>query len=470
MSKRSGRFAQFRAAMAGTLFAVSDGMTYGWTSPMIPYLIGPDSHIQTTKHVAEWLETALLCGSLAGLPLTIYSVDKYGRKKSLLFASVVILIGWMLIAFGNHMGYLFAGRFLCGMAGDMAFVACPMYMAEISDPKIRGLLSGIIYIMVHIGTLIVYCIGPFTPFYVAPLIGSTMVIMELAVFYFMPESPYFLLSVDKERKAREALAFFKPYSNIDDEVNEISTMLEKQKQDKGRIQDLILVKSNRKAITIMAVLNTGQHLCAYTVILMNLHIILESAGSIFIESSHAAIIFASIMLVSAAYSSLRVDKYGRRILLMISSIVSGLCLLAIAVYFHLKATGVDVTSVSFIPIVSVMVYACFFKLGVGIVPIIVTAEIFPSNMKAIGMTMSDAMFIFGGLIAIQLYQTLSRAFHIFVPLYLFGFYAFFLTFFTYFFIPETKGKSLDEIQSMLKGDNVKLKTIEKCKEADTTHI
>ncbi|CAG9862972.1 unnamed protein product [Phyllotreta striolata] len=449
-------FRQILAAIAGTLFAVSDGMTYGWTSPMIPYLTGPHSHIQTTKHEAEWLETALLCGSFAGLPLTIYSVDKFGRKKSLLFASVAILIGWTLIALGNQMAYLFAGRFLCGMAGDMAFVACPMYMAEISDQKIRGLLSGIIYIMVHIGTLLVYCIGPFTPYYVTPLVGSGMVVAELAVFYFMPESPHYLLANNKEKQARKALEFFKPYADVDEQVNEISAMLEKSRQDKVRPLDLILVKSNRKAITIMAVLNSGQHLCAYTVILMNLHTILEEAGSVFLDKNHASIIFAGIMLIAAGFASVRVDKYGRRVLLMVSALASGLCVLSLAVYFHVKAVGVDVTSVSWIPTASVMVYACFFKLGVGMVPIIVTAEIFPTNMKAIGMTMADAMFILGGIIAIQVYQILTRQVGLYAPFYFFGAFAFFVAFFTYFFIPETKGRSLEEIQCILKGERLEM--------------
>ncbi|CAH1153890.1 unnamed protein product [Phaedon cochleariae] len=445
-------FPQFCAATTGTLFAISDGMTYGWTAPYIPYLISNESHIVTTKSETEWLETCLLIGALCGLPLTIYSVDRFGRKKSLLFASITIFIAWVLIAFADRMLYLFIARFLSGMAGDMAFVAAPMYMAEMADQQIRGFLSGIIYIMVHIGSLVVYCFGPFTPFYVTPLIGSAVVITQLSVFTFMPETPYYLMYKNRREEARKALEYFKPYCDIDKELDEISTSLAKQKADKGRMQDLVLVKSNRRAIVIMTILNTGQHLLGYTVILMNLHIILESAGSIYMESSHAAILFAGIMLISAIFSSLQVDKYGRKVLLIISSVSSAMCLLAIAIYFHLKSTGIDVLPVSWIPIVSVMVYGAFFKIGVGMVPIIVTAEIFPSNMKAFGMTIADAMFIIGGIVGIQIYQRMAGPLGIHVPFYFFGCWGFFVAIFTHFFIPETKGKSLDEIQSLLKGE------------------
>ncbi|KAG5895870.1 hypothetical protein JTB14_012254 [Gonioctena quinquepunctata] len=452
MNIYQGRKRQFGAAISGTLFAVSDGMTYGWTAPYIPYLISEDSHIPTSKHVAEWLETALLCGALLGLPLTIYSVDRFGRKKSILFAALTILLAWTFIGFGNRIEYIFVGRFLSGMAGDMSFVAAPMYMAEIADQKIRGFLSGVIYIMVHLGTLIVYCTGPFAPFFVTPLIGVAVVLLQISIFSFMPETAYFLMYKNRTEDAKKSLEYFKPYSDIEKEMSEISEALERQKADKGRFQDLLLVKSNRKAIVIMTVLNTGQHLCGYTVILMNLHIILEAAGSIYMESSHAAILFAGIMLISTLFSSMRVDRYGRKVLLIISSIVSGLCLLTLAIYFHLQSAKINVLSVSWLPIVSVMVYATFFKIGVGLVPIIVTAEIFPTNMKAIGMTVADAMFIAGGLIAIQIYQTLAGPLGMYVPFYFFGVWAFFVAIFTHFFIPETKGRTLEEIQSILKGE------------------
>ncbi|KAJ8938237.1 hypothetical protein NQ314_011566 [Rhamnusium bicolor] len=326
-----------------TLFAISDGMTYGWTAPYIPYLVSEESHIKTTIYEAEWLETALLLGSFSGLPITIYLVDKIGRKRSLLLASFVVTLAWIAIAFGDRIEYIFVARYFCGMSGNMAFVAAPMY--------------------------------------------------------------------NKSEEAKKSLEYFHPHADINKQMKEISDTIERQENEKGRIQDLVIVDSNRRAILIMTVLNAGQHLCAYTVILMNLHLILEAAGSIYIESSIAAILFAAIMLIAASVASFQIDKYGRKMLLIFSSVLTGICLLAMAIYFHLKTLNYDVLSVSWIPIVSVMVYAAVFKLGVGIVPIVITAEIFPTKLKAIGMTMADAMFIVG----------------------------------------ETKGKSLDQIQQMLKG-------------------
>ncbi|CAH1102741.1 unnamed protein product [Psylliodes chrysocephalus] len=448
-------FPQMLAAISGTLFAISDGMTYGWSAPYIPYLISEISHIETNIHEAELLETCFLMGSFCGLPLTIYLVDKIGRKKSLLLASFVVLLAWIAIGVATNMIYLFVARFFCGMCGNMAFVAAPCYIAEIADSKIRGFLSSIIYVMMLLGCLIVYSVGPYLPFYVPCIIGGSVAIVELLVFSRMPESPLYLLSKNKPEEALDSIKFFKPYCDADKELQEISELLENQLKDKGRFVDIFTVSSNRKGLIIMTVLNAGQHLCAYSVILMNLHTILDAAGTNYMDSAHAAILFAALMLISTIFASTQMDNYGRKALLIFSSILTGICLLCVAVYFNLQHMGYNMLTFSWVPIVSVMVYALVFKIGVGIVPIVVTAEIFPTNLKALGMTLSDSMFIIGGIIAINFYQAVANDFGIHIPFYVFGCFSLFVTFFTIFFIPETKGKTLEEIQILLKGEKPK---------------
>ncbi|KAJ8938232.1 hypothetical protein NQ314_011561 [Rhamnusium bicolor] len=435
-----------------TLAAISDGMQYGWTAPVIPILLGPDSPVKTTKSQAEWLETLLMLGSFCGLSSTIYFVDKIGRKKSLLLSSFVTLLIWILTAVAPSIEYIFVARAFAGAAGDMAFVAAPMYIAEIADKKIRGFLSSIIYLMMLVGIIIIYSVAPYIPFYAHCILGGSLVLVELIIFPFMPESPYYLLYKNKPEAARKSLQWLRPNQNIDKELEDIKAAVERQVSERGRPQDLIMVKSNRKAILIMAILNGAQHFSSVSVILMNLHLILEAAGSIYIDSSIAAIIFSVIMFLAATTASFAIDKYGRKTLLTTSSILTGLCLLVIAIYFTLKNTGYDVESISWIPIVTVMLYACSFKLGLGMVPIVLTAELFPTKMKALGMTLADGMYVIFAILSLQIYQHLSNNFGIQYPFFIFSGSCFFAALFTILFIPETKGKTLEEIQFILKGD------------------
>ncbi|XP_023023948.1 facilitated trehalose transporter Tret1 isoform X2 [Leptinotarsa decemlineata] len=452
----SGTKSQLLAAVSGSLFAVSDGMSYGWTAPVIPYLIGQKSHIVTTKYEAEWLESCLMIGSFMGLPFTIYFVDKIGRKKSLLVAALISLLSWLMILLANKMWHMFIARFLFGVTANTSFVAAPIYIAEIADHNIRGFLSSVIYLSMLVGLLLVYSIGPFCSFYIPPAIGITVLAIELITFPFVPESPYYLLFKGDKENGQKSLHFFRPNKDITNELEDITKAVERQKNETARIQDLILVKSNRKAITIMAVLDAGQHFCAISVILMNLHLILDAAGSIYVDSSIAAVIFAVIMLVVACVASLQVDRYGRKALIIGSTILTGVFLLTLAVYFHLKLIGYNLENVSWIPIVVIMFYAASFKLGIGIVPVILTAELFSTKMKALGMTIADLMYVFGAIISLQLYQWLSNSYGMHIPFYLFGSSSFFVTFFTIWYIPETKGKTLEEIQFILKEENIEV--------------
>ncbi|KAL1490670.1 hypothetical protein ABEB36_013327 [Hypothenemus hampei] len=442
---------QFLAVLSSTIGAISDGMHYGWSSPFIPLLEREDSHIKIVHSDISWLESIYMIGGLAGLPVTIYSVDKLGRKASILLAAAFSFLAWILIGFANNVIYLYVARFIVGLTGDVAFVAAPMYIAEIADQSVRGFLAGVIYVMMLIGILVVYSVGPFAPFYVCSIIGSVFVTIQLVTFPFMPDSPYYLLQNNKPEKAKKHLLRLRSDEDVDKELEEITVAVQRQKNEKGRPQDLIISKSNRKALFIMLILNAAQHFGGISVILMNLHSILKEAESEYISFEIAGIIFSVSMLVAATIADFMVDKFGRKGLLVTSSLSTGLCLFVLAMYFTLKNQGVDVKNFSWIPIAIVILYAAVFKFGLGIVPIVMTAELFPTKVKAMGMTLADFSYLFFGLISVELYQWLADEYYIDFPFYLFAAASVITALFSWWYIPETKGKTLEEIQFILKG-------------------
>ncbi|XP_028133154.1 facilitated trehalose transporter Tret1 [Diabrotica virgifera virgifera] len=448
-----GTIYQLFAAIIANLMAISDGMTVGWTSPMIPYFLSEESHIRMTKHEAEWLETWLLMGAVIGLPFTAYFVNKIGRKRSLLLASALLVVAWVIVMFARDVTVIYVSRVIAGIGGDMAFVAAPCYIAEIADQKIRGFLSSIIYLMMLTGVLTIYITGPFLPYYVPPIIGTCLLVVELVVFSMLPETPYYLLFSGQEEAAIRSIKFYRSSGSVEKELIDIRTAVERQKSEteKGGLKDILTVKSYRKSLLIMTVLNAAQQFSSINVILMNMHQILESAGSIYLEPSLSAIVFAAIMFVAAGLASGTVDKFGRKKLLYLSSILTGICLLTLAIYFHIKNAGYEYKHVSWVPLVAVMVYALVFKYGMGMVPIVITAEIFASKIKALGMALVDGVYVSAAIIAINLYNYLTDSYGMHVPFYLFSACSFLTSFYVIFFIPETKGKTLDEIQLMLEG-------------------
>lgn len=425
-------------------------MHYGWTGPVIPLLEKNDTHIHLSTQDHIWLESIYLIGGMAGVPITIFCVDKLGRKETILISAATGLLSWIIIAVANNISYLYLARFVVGVSGDISFVAVPMYIAEIADKKWRGFLSGMIYIMFLIGILIIYTVAPIVRFDVPSFIGAIFVSVQLLVFPFMPDSPYYLVSIGKEEIAQIQLKKLRKHEKVDKEFEEISLAVSRQKTEKGRPQDLVLEKGNRKAILIMLVLNCAQHFSSLTVILMNLHKILTVADSIYLSSYASGILFSLLMLISAFIADMIVDRCGRKFLLVLSSILSGICILVLASYFTLQKCDIDVKSISWVPIFTIMLYGFCFKLGLGLVPIVLAAELFSSKTKATGMAVSDLFYVTSAWITIELYQRLITVVGYDYPFYIFSASCFLTAIFTQMYIPETRGKSLEEIQLILK--------------------
>lgn len=433
-------------------------MQYGWSAPIIPKLQEPDSPVKIEESDIVWLESLLMIGGLIGIPITIYIVDKFGRKISILLASCTTLVSWILLAVARSAATLHLARTLTGIAADVAFVACPMYIAEIADKKIRGFLGSCIVLMMLLGVVIVYSVAPFVSIAATSCVGIAIILTQILVFPLMPESPYFLLKKKKPEQARNSLMKLRNGKDIEEEFREIEEAVDRQEKEKGKFMDLFTVKSNLKAITIMTVLNAAQHLSSISVIVMNLHTILTEAGAVFSPNS-VSIYFSVLMLLAASFSGLTVDKTGRKVLLVSSSFLSGICLTIIACYFAGKNSGIEVVEYSWIPMVVVMVYAVVFKLGLGMLPVVLTAELFPTSVKAMGMTLADAMLVIWSTISIFLYQYLANSFGIHVPFFLFAACSVLTGLYVIFCVPETKGKTLDEIQFILKGQKMEMKNI-----------
>ncbi|KAF2897993.1 hypothetical protein ILUMI_08181, partial [Ignelater luminosus] len=437
-----------------TTSCIAGGMQYGWTAPIIPILESEDTPVPIQKSDVVWIENCYMLGSFIGIPFTIYSLNKFGRKNSILIAAVQNLITWILTAFATSVEVLFVARVIQGFAGNAAFVSTPMYIAEISDKKIRGFLSAWVYLMMLIGIVIIYSVAPFVSIALSSLVGAIFVIIQLVTFPFMPDTPYYLLLENKVDAAKKSLQRLRSGEDVEAEFQEIAEAVARQKSERGKLVDLFIVDSNRKAMLIMTVLNGTQHFSSISVMVMNLHSVLTDAASMLAPAT-AAIIFSVIMLIAATTSSCMMDKAGRKIILVSSSLITGISLSALAIYFAVKNSGIDVSSYSWVPVVAVMVYAGAFKYGLGMVPIVMTGELFPTSVKAMGMTFADAAYVIFALISIYLYQFLADEYGMHVPFIIFAVTCLLATAFIAYYIPETKGKTLEEIQFMLKGKQYK---------------
>lgn len=443
---------QILAVFAATLGVISDGIQYGWSSPAIPILESADSPVPISGDDDYWLEMLYMCGGMAGLPVTIFLVDKIGRKWSIIVASCANMVAWILIALADRIEILYCARFLTGMAADCAFVAAPMYIAECADARIRGFLGTFIYIMMIMGVLCAYCIVPFVPIWASSTVGAILLVLQILLFVWMPQSPYYLLIRGQREKAKKALTFLRQNGNVDDELKEIEQAVERQNSERGRPIDLLLIPSNRKALLIMGTLNTVQHFCGISVILMNVQVILEESRSV-IGGELSAILFGVCMLIASVGGSPLIDKFGRKVLLISSSLLSAVFLAMLGTYLLLmNVYNYDMENYSSIPLIAILGYALSYKYGLGLVPIVTTGELFPTSVKAMGMSIADLVYTVMAVISLKVYYVTMQTYGMHFPFLLFACFGLMTAGFVYLVIPETKGKTLEEIQQILKGN------------------
>ncbi|KAK5645204.1 hypothetical protein RI129_006504 [Pyrocoelia pectoralis] len=414
-------------------------MQFAWTAPIIPMIERSNSTIQVTHTDVLWLENIYMIAGFAGIPFVILTIDRFGRKTAILIGAVQGLVAWILIGFASSIEYIYVARFLSGLASNIDFVAAPTYVAEIADKKIRGFLGSWMYLTTLVGVIIIYSIGPFVSIPVSSAV----------------ESPYFYIMKNNPVAARKSLQRLRSTDDVQDEVEEIAITVKMQQTKEIRYTDLVMNENSRKALVIMTVLNLALHFSGYSVLLMNVHSILDDTGAgSFLSSNNTAILYSILMMVAALLASVLVDKAGRKILVSASSATTGFAILILAIYLALKNYGTDVEPYNWIPIFSVMAYAICYKFGLGVAPFVIAAELFPTNLKALGMTSTEGIYQISSILSIYIYQVLKENYGIHVPFFLFAVCCFFTVIFTVFFVPETKGKTLNEIQIMMNGNKV----------------
>ncbi|XP_017771111.1 PREDICTED: facilitated trehalose transporter Tret1-like [Nicrophorus vespilloides] len=442
---------QYIATFTGSIVVVSTGMLFGWATPSLPQLLSPDSPIPLSDSDGSWLAVMPCIGAVVGCLAAARIVDKIGRKTTMLLVSPIYFVSWMMIAYSQSIAVYNWARLLSGISDGIALTAFPMYLGEISDSKIRGLLASSIPVNTVVGFMVVSMIGSCLSIKLTALVSSTLPILHFVLFSFMPESPYFLLMKGKPKESKEMLIKLRGYTDVDEELKRLEKAVEEENNLETNIWDLFTVRSNRAAVYIVVCLRGLQQLCGPMAIMFYTTIIFNESGNSLSAATSTNIYFA-LQVICAIICSFLVDKVGRRPLLALSALGSCLALAVEGSYFYVRDyTSIDVTNFSWIPIAALLSYNIIFNLGIGTIPVMMLSELFPTNVKAFALCLADIYFGVVVIFVSKFFQIMKDSFGMHVPFLAFSFFSAIGLIYIIFCIPETKGKTLEEIQDYFKG-------------------
>ena len=188
------------ACLCACLSSLSTGFAVNFSSPTEDEL--RQLGLLPTENDKAWYSSLITLGAIAGAPLAGWSVDFIGRKGTILFVSVPLVSGWMLIASANGAVMLFCGRILTGIALGSNTLCVPLYIAEIAPKKFRGMLGASFQLTAVIGVFAAFSLGIVVDYVWLSISATAVATVMVVAMFFMPETPRWLL---RQKRTDDAL-------------------------------------------------------------------------------------------------------------------------------------------------------------------------------------------------------------------------------------------------------------------------
>ncbi|XP_011881165.1 PREDICTED: facilitated trehalose transporter Tret1 isoform X2 [Vollenhovia emeryi] len=443
---------QYLAGIAATLGALAAGMVLGWTSPAGEngVKLAATYGIPISPTEFSWIGslTTLGAGAIC-IPIGMLA-DLIGRKTAMLIMVVPFTLGWLLIIFAESVLMFYFGRFITGVSSGAFCVAAPLYTSEISEKEIRGTLGSYFQLMLTIGILAAYVLGAVVEnMRHLSIISAIMPLIFFAAFFFMPETPVYYLKKNNEEAARKSLLRLRGSQyDIETELQEHRQALEESSRGATSFAVSIKSKATKKGFVIAYGLMLFQQMSGVNSIIFYASAIFTRSGAS-IEPNVAAIIVGAVQVVSVFLGTLVVDRLGRRILLLASISVMFLMMLILGVYFYCITYTTAFDNIKWFAIIPLCIFLVLFSFGFGPIPWMMMPEIFAPEVKGVAGSSACLFNWLMAFVVTKFYTDMVYAVNDFGTFWIFSGFSAVGILFVYFLVPETKGKTLDEIQREL---------------------
>ncbi|XP_075210700.1 facilitated trehalose transporter Tret1-like [Lycorma delicatula] len=438
-------------AVASTFAAA--GMACGWSAPVVIRLLSNNSEIHMTADEGSWVIVSLEIGDIFTPIPAGFICDCFGRKPVIWSIFPMYITGWCLIIATRSYKILILARLIFGLCMGIIFSTCPLYLGEIAEPEIRGKITSFCIVMWFFGIVSSYSIAPYVSYNTFSYICISLPAVLAFVLYFIPESPYNLVMRGKYEKAKTEMRKIRSGNDtfIVNEIKSVKAAIHEQTAEKMPCSALVTDPVCRMSVILFFIIVFTGLLGGRSVMYACATEILSSAESTIFSADQGTIILGLIFLILSVFSTLVVDKFGRRPLLLISAGGSGISHLVSGVYFFVQKKRIfNVSDYSWIVLLATGGYCVFTSIGLGPISPVYQSEIFPNGIKNIASGIfTIAMCIFS-LIALKMFYFINSNFGMYFSFWLLSFINIFGCILMYIYLIETKGKSLVVIQNELK--------------------
>jgi len=444
------------SAMGGLLFGY-DWVVIGGAKPFYERFFD----ITNSPYLQGWAMSSALIGCLVGAMASGYLADRFGRKRPLIAAAALFTIAALGTGAANEFTLFIIFRIVGGLGIGLASAVSPMYIAEISPAQMRGRLVSINQLTIVIGILAAqitnYLIAEKVPEGVTDSMilqswngqtgwrwmfwaGTIPALMFFAFSFFIPESPRFLA---KSGKWKSAAAILERIGGAQYAIQGQKEIAETLHGTSSKIDwKALSSKKVRPVLILGVVLAVFQQWCGINVIFNYAEEVFTSAGYSVGDMLFNIVITGTVNLVFTFLAMRMVDSWGRRKLMLLGSIGLAVIyfMLGSSYYFELKGLAI---------LVLVMVAIAIYAMTLAPITWVVLSEIFPNSIRCTAMAISTTALWIACFVLTYTFPILNKLLNASGTFWLYGFICFFGFLFILKKLPETKGKSLEEIENKL---------------------
>ncbi len=423
------------AALGGLLF----GFDIAIFSGTIPFI---QPHYQLSASELGWTGSSLYLGCIVGTLFTGYFTDSYGRKIPLIFAAAIFMVSSVFMGWASSYGMLVFWRIVAGIGVGAASMLSPLYIAEVSPAEIRGRMVSINQLTIVTGILLAY----FSNYMLADVennwrwmftSGAIPAVLFFSCVFLVPESPRWLLTKGHVDKAKTVLKKITGKADVDKEIASMNAVI--QNTVKGKLSDLI-----KPGVSFLVMLGIAiavfQQISGANAVFFYAPIIFERAGMDVEDQLFQQVMIGAINLIFTVVAMRIVDQWGRKKMMLSGSFFMALWLLLIGLCFVFDFyKGYMLT-------VLVLTFIATYATTLAPVTWVLISEIFPSKIRGVAISVATGMLwlacfglAYGFPVLIDSLEA-SQTFFLFSGIC----FLYFLILLKY--IPETKGKTLEEFE------------------------
>lgn len=434
-------------ALGGLLFGYDTGVISGATEAL-------QSYFQLTPARLGFAAASALIGCVFGSLGAGYLSSRYGRKGALIMAAVLFLISAVGSALAGSYWSFVIYRIIGGLGVGIASMVSPMYIAEVAPPKKRGGLVACNQFAIIFGMLVVYFVnygiallGPDTWLNQVGwryMFGSEIIPAGLfwALLYTVPETPRWLAMQHRDEEAMGLLKQLSPGEDCSGQWRDIQDSLHQS-------QGSIVAQGFLGLLVIGVLLSVFQQITGINVFLYYAPTILKGFSNSSIDIALLqTVLVGAVNLSFTVVAIFTVDKFGRRPLMMAGAAIMAVSIIVIGTAAYFNAIGGYL-------LIFVLSYIAAFALSLGPVTWVLLAEIFPNHIRAKALSIAVFAQWASNFLVSQtfpmmnakssfIYQEFNGGF----PFWLYGVMGLVTVVFIYKWVPETKGRSLEQLEEL----------------------